>query len=119
MDKEKLSSVLGPIIKEKPIEKFTAEEYVVIKLQQAENELNRSTALLAKERENNMFLNRKNELLVKITDFIFKNFDFYFGNTNSLHVSYGHADVVDETLKSSIDKFIKEFKQTEEDIKEE
>ena len=115
--KEKLSDILGPFVMDKPIEKVTAEEYVVIKLQQLENELNRNVTLLSEERKNNCFLSKKNDLLVKIVNLIFKNFEFEFKHYILL-VSAGQVEVDEPELVSTIKGFITLYKQAEEDKSE-
>lgn len=112
--KEKLSDILnsfGPVIKEEPIQKLTAEEYVVMKLQEANNDINRSSALLSKERENNVFLHNKNDLLVKILDFIFENFEFTLTNNHTLYSNYCHAEVTDQAIENVIKKLIEKYKE--------
>lgn len=112
--KEKLSDILGPIIKEEPILKLTAEEFVVMRLQSTENNLRRHEILLNKEQENNELLNKKIELFAKIIDFIFENFKFEFAS-HTLYVNYGYVNVDDEAIKNCIDGFIKIHNQAEED----
>lgn len=114
--KATLKDILGSVVIDKKIEKLTAEEYVVMQLQMAENTINRNTALLATEQRNNSILKMRNDKLASAISFIFKNFEFEFVN-KKLYVTYGYAEVEDESLKQIIENLIKEFNQTEEEKK--
>ena len=115
--KEKLSDILnsyGPVIKEEPIQKLTAEEYVVMKLQSTENNLRRSEILLNKEQENCLFLNNKNDLLVRVLDFIFENFEFTLTDSGVLYSNYCHAEVTDQAIENVIKKVIEKYREGEQ-----
>lgn len=113
-NKEKLSDILnsfGPFLKEEPIQKLTAEEYVVMKLQSTENNLRRNEILLNKQQETSVFLNNKNDLLVKVLVFIFENFEFTLTDGHVLYSNYCHAEVTDQAIENVIKKTIEECKE--------
>lgn len=114
--KATLKDIFEPVYVDKKIEKLTAEEYVVMQLQMADNTINRNKILLESVQRDNGFLKIKNDKLVNIIDFIFKNFEFEFVG-KKLYVTYGYAEVEDESLKRIIEETIKNFEQTEGEAK--
>ena len=96
------------------VERLTAEQYVVMQLQRAENTISQNKNILDGLERDNLILTKSNRALNKIVNFIFKNINFYFLNDNDLYVA-GHIKVEDTEIKQLIEKAIENAKVEEEE----
>ena len=97
------------------VERLTAEEYVVMQLQRAENTISQNKNILDDLERDNLILTKSNRALNQIVEFIFKHFEFEFASGNELFVSYGHVGVESKELKQLIERAIENAKVEEED----
>ena len=96
------------------VERLTAEQYVVMQLQRAENTISQNKNILDGLERDNLILTKNNRALNKIVNFIFKHMNFYFLNDNDLYVA-GHIKVEDTEIKQLIEKAIENAKVEEEE----
>lgn len=98
------------------VEKLTADQYVVMQLQRAENTISRNKIYMENIERENSILKRDNDEMLKILKFIFENFEFEIRHY-ILCVTAGHAEITDSKIISNIEGLTSLYGQNKEEKK--